>query len=163
MGTMTINGKNVVSMTIGGKNVASFVQGGKTFSFATPQATMTDNNPPTYGFSSIPQYDAFRALSNPGPDGSYISVIPANAFFTERKMIGLTLAGITDIGDQAFQQSPLTYIYIPAADTIGENAFQTVVNAATTKVIMKSKFNTQTEKDRIFGTNHWNLISFTWV
>lgn len=158
MGTMTLDNKKVVGMTIGGKNVASFVQNGNTFSFSTPHATMTDYNPPSYGFSSIPQYDAFRALANGG-----ITTIPANAFFTERKLIGLTLAGITDIGDLAFQQSPLTYIYVPAATTIGDNAFQSVVNATTTKVVMKTKFNTQPEKDRIFGTNNWTNISFTWV
>lgn len=154
MGVMTFGGKNVAAMSMGGKSVARFVDNGRIFSFSAPHATMADNNPPTYGFSSIPQYDAFRALTNPGPDGSYITVIPANAFFTERKMLGVTLGAITDIGDQAFQQAPLTYIYIPNADTIGENAFQTTVNAATTKVIMKNKFNTQAEKDRIFGAGH---------
>lgn len=148
---MTFEGKNVASLSMGGKSVARFVDNGHTFSFSKPHATMTDNNPPTYGFSSIPQYDAFRALSNPGPDGSYITVIPANQFFTERKMTGITLPSIVEIGDLAFQQCPLTYIYIPNADTIGDNAFQSVINAATTKVVMKSKFNTVTEKNRIFG------------
>lgn len=158
MGIMIDGGKRVASISDGGKNLARFVDNGKTFSFNTPHATMTDYNPPTYGFSSIPQYDAFRALSNDG-----ITDIPANTFFSERKITGLALGKIVTIGDLAFQQAPLTYLYIPVAETVGNNAFQTVVNAATTKVIMKSKFNTQAEKDRIFGAGHWSAISFTWV
>lgn len=158
MGVMTFEGKNVASVSFGGKRVSKFVDNGKTFSFDTPHATLTDNTPPTYGFSSIPQYDAFRALSNDG-----ITEVPANAFFTERKLVGLSLGGILTIGDLAFQQCPLTYIYIPKTSTIGDDAFQSVVNAATTKVIMLSKFNTDTEKNRIFGAGHWSAISFTWM
>lgn len=158
MGIIVDGGKNVVSISDGGKLISKFVDNGKTFSFDTPHVTMTDNTPPTYGFSSIPQYDAFRAIKENG-----IAVIPANAFFTERKMIGLSLGGVTEIGDLAFQQCPLTYIYVPVTSTIGDDAFQSVVNATTTKVIMLSKFNTDAEKNRIFGAGHWSAISFTWV
>lgn len=81
----------------------------------------------------------------------------------ENHVTGISLPYTTSIGNYAFSYSPLTYIDVEKADTIGDMCFYSAVNVSTTRVIMKSKFNTPTEKDRIFKSGGWSHITFKWV
>lgn len=56
------------------------------------------------------------------------------------------------IGNNAFKNSTkLKTIFIPVATTIGDNAFAKIPNDPSTNIYLPSKFNTYTEKKRIFG------------
>lgn len=72
----------------------------------------------------------------------------------------LSLPVVESIGSNAFQASRLTTLNIPKANMIGRLAFISIVNATTTKVTMKAKFNTDSEKNKIFGSGNWNNINF---
>lgn len=75
----------------------------------------------------------------------------------------LSLPEATTIGDESFLQAGIESLYIPKATTIGEYAFYSIVNNAETLVVMLSQFNTDAEKDRIFGAGHWDQITFSWL
>lgn len=83
--------------------------------------------------------------------------------FADCPATSVDLPLVTYIAVRAFQNCPLTNINLPNCDTILLESFESVVNAPTTTVTIKSKFNTPAEKDRIFGAGNWNQITFTWV
>lgn len=83
--------------------------------------------------------------------------------FEHSKLTSLSLPEATTIGSAAFFGSKLTSLNLPKATTIGGYAFSAIVNDASTTVTMKSKFNTDAEKDRVFGTGRWTNVTFTWV
>ena len=63
----------------------------------------------------------------------------------------LYLPEATTIGTQAFEKSPITHLTLPIVNYLGDNAFKTIVNRPSTHVIIPLKFQTNAEKDRIFG------------
>ena len=102
--------------------------------------------------------------------------IGENAFSSSSNLSSINLPKVTDIGDNAFKSSPflhlislpevksigarsflisqLTRITIPKVEHIGDQAFNGVINSPSTIVIMSGNFNTDVEKDRIFGAGH---------
>lgn len=69
---------------------------------------------------------------------------------------------VVEIGSEAFRYAPISNLVLNNATYIGDHAFNAIADRAT--ITMKSQFNTDNEKSRIFGTS-WatkNLV-FTWV
>lgn len=153
MGSITINGKQVKNWVIGGKTVKSLEMGGKVLSLIQVQ-TPTSHNSFKGTFSTPAKQADFMAVT---------TTIASRQFVNEPKITSVSLPDVTDIGPVGLYFSPLTFVYIPKATTIGFNSFFTVVNAASTVVTMNKKFNTDTEKDRIFGKGHWSNITFHWL
>lgn len=105
-------------------------------------------------------------MTTPAKDAELLSIastVADNQFSGETSLTEVNIPFVITIGQGAFIDSPLVYIDARAASTIGDTAFAKVVNAASTVVYMKSKFNTDAEKDRIFGPAHWNNITFYWM
>ena len=102
--------------------------------------------------------------------GTFTSEDKANAFKQAKTISNNQFAGetgitgiktsATSIGARAFKDSPLTSLIITDATTIGDHAFQSIVNERSTEVVWPDKFNTDAEKTRIFGGGHWNKIIF---
>lgn len=118
-------------------------------SISLPEVTTIGN----YAFYATP----LTSLSLPK-----VTVIKTRAFMYS-KLTSLDLPEATTIGEHAFQESKLTSLSMPKVTTIDGFAFLNIVNAPSTTVTLKSKFNTSTEKDRIFGFGNWTDITFTWV
>lgn len=74
----------------------------------------------------------------------------------------LELPNLVSVGAHAFGSSPLIELKIIKATTIGDGAFASIVNSIDTLVLMQSKFNTDAEKNRIFGNGKWDQITFVW-
>ena len=68
---------------------------------------------------------------------------------------------VKTIGNNAFEASPLEELHIGfQVEKIGDLAFWSIVNAPKTKVYLPIKFNNDDTKDRIFGENNWDQITF---
>ena len=93
--------------------------------------------------------------------------VRATAFKYSSQIKLVDLPKATFIGTETFYFCLLTYINVPIADTIGDHAFASTVNAATTIVRLPEKFNSAAEKDRIFkkidGTGDYSTITFIWI
>lgn len=76
---------------------------------------------------------------------------------------------IERVGWGGFMSSPLTVINLPKLWAIGYGSqyhwtpFKAVVNAPTTTVTLRNKWNTSANKDKLFGAGNWDQITFTWV
>lgn len=99
------------------------------------------------------QYE-FNAITTTIADGQFAS---------QPGVTTLSHVTVTNIGQGAFSGDPLVVANFPKADTIGDGAFVGTVNDKYTHVILKAKFNTDAEKDRLFGAGNWNNITFHWV
>ena len=68
---------------------------------------------------------------------------------------------VKTIGQYAFEKSPLEELHIGLqVEKIGGSAFWSIVNSPKTKVYLPAKFNGDDIKDRIFGENNWDQITF---
>ena len=81
--------------------------------------------------------------------------------FSYSHLLSVSFSYVTTIGDSAFSQSPLTSLLLPEAINIGYLTFESIVNKKSTFVTLKSQFNNDKEKDRIFGVGNWDKILFT--
>lgn len=148
MGSISINNKNVKSIVIGGKNVIRITAYGKFLSLNIEPNSFVGT------WKSVTKQTEFMNI---------FTTISPNQFSDNVDITGITLPNVVSIGHDAFGLSRLTYIKIPKATTIGDNAFTLVRNEASTEVWMNHKFNTNAEKDRIFGWLQWNNITFHWT
>lgn len=148
MGSITINGKNVKEWVIGGKTVQSLTMGSKILSFIKREP-----NSFTGTWSSPEQEAAFMAITD---------TVAENKFFFETGITSITLPETTTIETNAFvYSSSLSSVHIPKAITIGDKSFDGTSNNL--EIWINKKFNTNAEKDRIFGTGKWNNITFHWL
>ena len=68
---------------------------------------------------------------------------------------------VKTIGQYAFEKSPLEELHIGLqVESIGNLAFWNTVNSPKTKVYLPAKFDSDSEKDRIFGKGGWDQITF---
>lgn len=93
-----------------------------------------------------------------------------DSVFKSAKFTELILTEITEVAGNAFSSSPLTKLDLPQVTAIGDNAFTSIVNAASTEVIVSNKLiDTDAKKDKIFGAGNWDQINFvpipdnTWI
>ena len=73
--------------------------------------------------------------------------------------------GVTTIGEYAFGSATLTSLLIipNSVTSIGTKAFDCITNNSNTHVIIPERFNSDSDKDKIFGAGHWNQITFYWI
>lgn len=159
MGSITINGKKVVKWVVGGKIVKSLTMGGKVLSFVDLNAWHYggDNPHPNKNdwkgdWSSSAKEAEFEAVT---------TSVAHNQFTNEIYLISISLPNTTTIGSGSFKLSEIEEVNIPKATTIGDYAFYGVNIARI--FTMNKKFDTNAEKDRIFGGGYWNNITFHWT
>lgn len=89
------------------------------------------------------------------------------------KLERIDLPALTTFQQNSFSgnfgdSSPLHYINLPSLNTYNKQpgsspVFQGIINQVSTQVILPSKFNTDDDKNILFGAGHWDRIKFTWV
>lgn len=134
-----------------GKTVAKFIWNGKECVLKT---VGPKQNSFTGTFSTPTKQADFMAIT---------TTVANDQFKDETGLTGVSLPSVTSIGFNAFKNSPLTSLDIPKATTIEDDAFMTIRNDANTVVTMNKKYNSDYEKDRIFGPGNTGVIHFEWT
>ena len=93
-----------------------------------------------------------------------VTNIDTSAFFYSPLISLIMSNNIKNIGNSAFATAYLTSLIIPSSlTTVGDNSFYSIVNAATTTVTMPKKWEHNDDiKNTLFGSTHWNAITFTY-
>ena len=103
------------------------------------------------------QNSVMKSLSIP----NNVVNIDSNAFKSAQLTTLRLDQNVKTIGQYAFAGSPLDELHIGLqVEKIGDLAFSSIVNAHNTKVYLPAKFNGDDRKDRIFGENNWDQITF---
>lgn len=148
--SITFKGKEIETVTYKGKEISEITYKGKVIALVK-DTTIKNTYTGTLKPELIPKFE------------SYINDIPDNAFYYEGKITGITLPEVKSIGEHAFHWAPLTSINAPKSLTIGGNAFYHIINDASTSVTLPYVFNSDNQKNRIFGSGHWSNITFHWT
>lgn len=94
-----------------------------------------------------------------------VESIGDDAFAQASKLTSIIFSNLRTIGGGAFYRSnKLKYIYIPNVTTIGDHAFGgfNTMDGEGVEIWMNRKFNTESEKYRIFKS-HMNRATFHWL
>ena len=116
------------------------------------------------GVISIGEYAFYNSqLINLSIPGSVTSI--GEYAFYNSQLINLSIPySLRSIGIYAFYNSKLRSLTIPDSVTsIGIGAFGKIVNNSNTKVTMPAWFNSDSDKDKIFGWYNWERITFDWI
>lgn len=89
--------------------------------------------------------------------------ISAHGFDNEGSITAISLPNVTTIDEYAFFRSNFITINLPKVYSIGNNALTNTVNSRITEVTLPDLFDTDADKNRIFGENGWQRITFHWL
>ena len=96
--------------------------------------------------------------------GTSVQIIGNDAFICAQLTSLILPNSVIAIGQFAFSNSELTSLTISNSVTsIGNRPFQSIVNNSNTHVRMPAIFNSDSDKDKIFGVGHWDQIIFNWT
>lgn len=88
-----------------------------------------------------------------------------SAMSTSRRLKTVKLPNCTSVGQYAFSScNSLVEVYLPNANNIGSGSFTGMKDKSVIHFTLKSKFNTDAEKLRLFSRYvDWSTFTFTWV